>query len=361
MPVITLYNGKTGDSCVAEAGGSGGGSSRAGSWLTEVSRWLKEAVEPTFLKGLGLGLMANYPVFLNGRGRESHAIGNNAPIQDFAGVDLFKVVQNTLLLGTGDNSAVSFGNEELTVSDVTHANYYNTTTDPEDPAAPVGASAPAFLQTLVDGGGFNLAATDGVLTVVVNGVSYSVSGLTGTAVTAEAILSAIVDAGWPVNAAVEGTDTLRLFTLGLGNAQTIMATGEVAAVIYTGGSQSSNDNILYRGNGGPLTDVRASSDGIKPQRRILPGSVTVTAVTGSTLKTGVDDVITSGNTGEITGTGITAGTINYLTGAIDVEFAAAVAAAADVTAMFKALVPLNLHEQVRVPRAGMAIAMILRD
>ena len=158
---------------ISTGGGTGGGSSRSLNWEAEVSRWLKEAVEPNSpfdLKGLGLGLLANFPIFLHGRGRESNAIGSNAPIAAFNGVDLFKVIQHTLRIGVGDAAETDFGNEALTQGDPAANNYGNTGSDGEAIPVPTGAATPAFVLSNADGGGFNLSATDGILTIIVDGV-----------------------------------------------------------------------------------------------------------------------------------------------------------------------------------------------
>jgi hypothetical protein len=61
----------------------------------------------------------------------------------------------------------------------------------------------------------------------------------------------------------------------------------------------------------------------------------------------------------IAGTGLT-GTINYLTGVVDLDFTAAPASLAGVNVTFGALVPLVLSDQVKVPRSGLSVALILK-
>lgn len=357
--VITLYNGLTGASTLVDAGGTGGGSSRSLNWEAEVSRWLKEAVEPTSpidLKGLGLGILANFPVFLHGRGRESNAIGNNAPIADFNGVDLFKVVQHTLTIGVGDAAETDFGNEALTQGDPAANNYGNTGSDGTAIPVPTGAATPAFVLSNQDGGGLDLSMSDGILTLIVDGVSYAVNVGTGSSTTAEQIVSAILDAAVPVMAHHNhpGTgDEVLVTTVGVGASHTLQVdrtAGSAGAVIFPAAAAT-----LRQGKGGPLNSLEAVSSAPRPQRRILPGSITAQAGAVS----GVDSTIASGNTGVIAGTGI-AGTINYLTGVVDLDFTAAPAALAPVTVSFGALVPLDLAAQVKVPRAGMGVALVLR-
>lgn len=357
--VITLYNGLTGASTLVDAGGTGGGSSRSGPWLNEVSRWLKEAVEPTSpidLKGLGLGILANYPTLLHGRGRTSNAIGNNAPVANFNGVDLFKVVQHTLTIGVGDAAELDFGNEALTIGDPAANNYGNVGSDGLAVPVPAGAATPAFVLSNADGGGFNLAATSGVLTINVDGVSYAVTVGTGTSVSAEAIVAAILDAAVPVMAhhnAPGAGDEVLVTGVGIGASHTLQidrSAGSAGAVIFPAAAAT-----LRQGKGGPLNSLEAVSQAPRLQRRILPGSISVVA--GAV--TGVDATITTGSTGVIAGAGVS-GTINYASGVIDLDYVAAPGAAAPVNATFKALVPLDLHAQVKVPRGGLEVALILK-
>jgi hypothetical protein len=355
--IITLFNGLTGASTIVDAGGTGGGSSRSLNWEAEVSRWLKEAneqISPFDLKGLGLGILANFPTFLHGRGRESNAIGNNAPIQDFAGVDLFKVIQHTLQIGVGDNAETDFGSEALTQGDPAANNYGNVGSDGEAIPVPTGAATPAFVLSNADA--FNLSATDGILTIIVDGVSYAVNVGTGGAATSEEVVSAILDTGVPVMAhhnAPSAGDEVLLTTAAIGASHTIQidrSAGSAGAVIFPAAAAT-----LRQGKGGPLNSLEAVSDGVRAQRRVLPGSISATDAS----VTGVDGTISSGNTGVIAGTGLT-GTINYLTGVVDLDFTAAPASLAGVNVTFGALVPLVLSDQVKVPRSGLSVALILK-
>lgn len=353
MSVITLFNGLTGESTKVDAGGSGGGSSRSKAWLDEVPRWVKEAVEPEVLKGLGLGVLANYPVFLDGRGRTSNAIGTNAPIAVFNGARVWKVRRHTVQVGTGDAAELDFGNEALTQPDPTLADYGNTGSDGLSPVAPRGGAAPAFVLSNTDGGGFDLSMTDGILTVIVDGTSFNINVGIGTTTTVELLRNSIVDSGVPVQAYAQAGTHLILLSVGIGPSHTISvgrAAGSAGAVIFPAAAAT-----VRQGHGSPLNSIEAVTDGLRPQRRILPGTVTVTAgaVSGS-------DVILAdaADSGTITGTGIT-GTINYSTGILDVDFTAAPANAAAVNASYKALVPIVLSEQVKVPRSGLEVALTL--
>lgn len=351
MSLVTLYNALTGASTVVDAGDG----IRQKSWMEEVPRWLKEAVEPSVLKGLGLGRLANYPTWLDGRGLSSNPIGQAPVIPAFNGVEITQVVPQTVTLATGDAAAVAFGDTVLTEPDRTHANFFNTTTDPDDAVAPVGGSAPAFLQTLADGGGVNLAATSGVLTFRVNGTLYTITGLTGAATVVEDVRDAIATAGVPVDMQIEGADTLRIFAPGNGVSQSIEAVavaGDVATALFTGASQSSQPNVVYRGTNGPLgvidnTEVPSGSS-FKPVRRILPLSLTVTDVARILSDDGAGVLSTTSD--------LSVGTIDYATGAISLTYATAPAAAA-ITASYKVLKALDMTRPVRVPSAGMEIAL----
>jgi hypothetical protein len=356
MSQLTLYNALTGASCSVDAGDG----HRQKAWLDEIPRWLKESVEPAVLKGLGLGRLVNFPSFLDGRGLSSNPIGQAPVIGTFNGVEVTRVVPQTAVLTLGDGAVTDFGGEALTTADRTHANYFNTTTDPDDPVAPRGATGPAFLQTLADGGGFDLHLTSGILTLRVNGVLFTVTGLTGTTETAELIRDAITAAGVPVDCQVEGGDTLRIFAPGNGvtaNIEAVAVAGDVATALFTGASQSSQPNVLYTGTNGPLgvMDNLEVVGGVKPQKRILPGSVVVTATVGAATVTITDDG--AGVLSDVGGTNT--GTINYATGAIDLNYATAPDNATNVTVTWKALKELKLHEPVRVPSSGMELALRL--
>ena len=365
MSVITFYNALTGGSTLVDDGGSGGGSSRAGPWLDNVPRWLKEAVEkdgsdvgsPIDLKGLNLGILANYPVFLDGRGRESNAIGNNAPVSVFNGVDILDVRQYTTRLAIGDNSETDFGEEALTQPDKTLNDFANTGTDGLVAVLPAGGQVGAFV--ISDADTHDISGDDGILTVIVNGTSFAVPVGVGAAVTAEELAAFINVAGVPVVAVandIAGDGLLLLMTLATGGSQTISvdrSAGSAGATIFAAAAAT-----IRVGFGGPLNAVESSSDGLRPQRRILPGSVTVQDA--GTLIT-LTDTLVSGDLGTLaTAQDASTGTINYLTGAIDVDFAVAPTAAVLVNSTFKAMTPLVLSEQVRIPRGGKELAILLK-
>ena len=359
MSRVTLYDAETGNSCLVDAG-DGTGASREKSWLEEIPRWLKEAVEPgpgaafINLKGLGKGILANYPTHLDGSKRESNAIGGSAPIQPFSGADWFEVVNNTSQIGTGDAAETDFGQEVLTQGDPSADDYANTGSDGLAVPVPQGAQTPAFV--LSSAGNFNLSATDGLLTIIVNGASFTVNVGVGAATTPEAVVAAIVAAGVPVAAYVNDPgvgDEVLLLTLGVGASQTIQVSrpaGSAGATIFPAAAATART-----GNGGPLNDNRASSTGLKSQRRVLPTSVVVTTTIASATVTLTDD-----GAGVLDdGTGTHTGTIDYVTGAVNIDYGTAPDNGAAVTASYKVLSPLNLTDPVRVPRTGKEVAVLI--
>lgn len=348
MAKVTLFNAANGLSCVVDAGAKG---LRGKPWLDELSRWAKEATEPQSLAGIGLGRMANFSAIIDGQKMGVKPLGESYSTPDFNGVELFDVIPNSSVLATGDGADVTIGNDVLTEPDKTHANYFNTTTDPDDLVAPRGGSAPAFLQSVADAGGLNLSTGEGTITINVNGVAYAVAVGVATSTTVEVLRTAITNSGAPVDVAIEGGDTLRIFTLGKGISQNISVDANTASgIIFTGAGQSSQAGVTYRGTNGPLgqnsnADQVASGSGLKPQARILPGSVVVTATIGAATVTLTDD--RAGALSDITGTHT--GTINYTTGVIAITFGTAPDNATAVNASWKALRLVPLHEECRLP------------
>lgn len=78
---------------------------------------------------------------------------------------------------------------------------------------------------------------------------------------------------------------------------------------------------------------------------VRPGTVKVTAATIS----GTDD-----GSGAITGTGITAGTVNYTTGAISVTFAVAPAASVPVNVSYE----YNMEGNTNIPQVNIDITLL---
>ncbi len=338
MGRVTLYNAANGRSTLVDAGDG----LRQKSWLDEVSRWLKEAVEPVTLKGLGLGRLVNYPSFLDGSGLSSNPIGQAPDIGTFAGVTVSRVIPQTAIVG--EAAVTTFGSDALTDGDRASANYFNTTTDPDDDVIPVGATAPAFLQTIADGGGdFALTATSGILTIRINGTLFTMTGLIDENST-ELVLR-LGAFGIPADIVDGAVNTVvRIFAPGNGvtaNIEAVAVAGDAATVLFTGAAASRQPNFLYQGKGGPLgnLDNLEVVGGAKPQRRILPLSVTIS----------VDAIVmTDDGAGVISDVGGTnTGTIDYDTGALAVTLAGASTLAP--TATWKVLKTLVLHEPVRVP------------
>lgn len=364
MAVSQLYNGVTGALIGPVDEGDG---LRQKSWLAEITRYNQEAAET------GGGFRAvNYPGHFDAEQMGHRLIGDAAWVQPaYAGVDLFEAVSQTFVLGLGDGTETDWGQEALADAVPTSANYLNTTTDPDDPPDPRGAQFAAFIQSIADGGGVDLQSTDGVLTVWVNGTAFTATGLDGASVTAANVQTAIVTAGWPVNTAIEGGDTLRIWTGNLGGTAHLLVddtAGTVGPVLFTGANQSAAAGTLYTGGGGPLNQVDDSGvvGGAKPQRRILPGSITVTMTMAGEVVT-VTDTHDGGTlaTGALAGqnaagTTTVAGTINYLTGAINLDTTGdAPDAATNVLVTFKALVPIDLEKPVRIsPNVGRSYAVI---
>lgn len=352
--VSQLYDAETGELIGPIDEGEG---LRQKSFLDEIYRQLQEAAHA----GASGLRMANFPAVHTGEQLSSNPIGQAPVTGDFSGVSAFFARSQRAVLATGDGTETDFGGEALSEDDPTHANYFNTTTDPDDPVDPRGGQAPAFLQTLADGGGFNLSTSDGILTVEINGEQFTVDLGTGGSVGVAAIRDAILVAGWPVNLAIEGTDTLRIFAPGRGITSNIRVdgtAGTAGAVLFDGTSQSSQTDVLYRGTNGPLGEMGNTGvvNGAKPQRRILPGSITITMTMGGEEIEVTDDTINAGETtgtlsGESADGSVTVtGTINYVTGAIDLDTAGdAPDAATDVDAHWWALIPIPLDREVRVP------------
>lgn len=366
MPNPTmLYEGTTGR-LIAKLDIRGGLLDRP--WLSELSGVSMEASAEFGLGDPGAGRPANYSAVVDGSRQTTKLIGEPLVSSDYRGESLFEAASQRVQLALGDGSAVTFGSVALTQPDASHADYFNSTTDPKLPPAPRGAQAPAFLQT--GAATWDLSATDGILRVEINGEAFAVTVGTSATTALATVRNAIIAAGWPVHTALQSTDRLRLFTPGLGLTQNIKAIGgadTVGLALFPGTGATSAAGTLYRGSGGPLgqmSNAPGVSGGVKPQRRILPGSIVITlVVSGETIEV-TDAVITSGSTGTLSGQNVAGtvtvtGTINYVTGAISITSSAAPTNASAITASWKALVPIDLHSPVRKSPAGRDIARVL--
>lgn len=351
-----LFDALTGASTLIDAGEG----TRQKAWLDEVPRWLKEAAEPLPLAGLALGRLVNYPAFIEGdRELKSNPIGGDTnPADPFNGVEISEVIRNTVEASTGDGSVVAFGNEAASVPDPGDLNFGRGGSDTGQPV-PRGASLPAFVTSEDGSGNFNLSATDGLLTIEINGVQYVVNVGTNAATTPEGVADSIRLAGVAV-AVVEpvdatGLDGLRLLSLGGGAAQLmriVAGAGSAGAVIF-----ATIGNTFVRGANGPMNDTRnLESGGQRPQRRVLPGSVSIAATIGS-----VQVVVTDDKVGGLDdGTGTHTGTVDYATGVWSLTYGTAPDNATPVVQSQKALIPLLLSDPVRIPPGGKEFALLLK-
>lgn len=345
-----LYDALTGASVLIDAGEG----TRQKAWLDEIPRWLMEASERVEVLGLDIARRVNFPAFIEGdRELTANPIGGNVnPLDAFNGIEMSEVVPNRIQIGLGDGSETDFGGETLTAPDPAALAYATNGTD-GGPPLPRGGAHPAFLTSEDGSSNFNLGATSGDLLITVNGAQFTVDVGTGAATTPESIVAAVINAGVPVQALIADvgvTDRVRLLTLGVGVAQTIRVDGDVAAVVF-----ASSDLTDFRGAGGPLNDLRALSVGVRPQRRILPGSIQVSATIGAATVLMTDDG--AGALADDFDSPTHTGTIDYATGAIDIDYGTAPDNATAVIASYKALLPLTLSDPVRIPPGGKELAL----
>ena len=374
MPRITLYNSLNGLSCSVDAGKG----LRGKAWLDELPRWLKESVEPTALAGLGLGRMANFSAIIDGAKMGTKPLGEAYSTPTFAGVEIFECVPNTLVVGIGNAAATIIpGNVALTIGDPSAPGYAVAGVSGASVLSGSvvvpnhGTSYPAQVLSEVEAynlSGAALVAGGSIVTVSINGAPFTAAVGAGAATTAETVIAAIQAANWPcrITAVINGgaIDSFRLTTLDTGAASSLTLDGgadDCGSVLFA------SEIILAAGRrigwGGPLNDARnmtaalgAPVPGVRPQRRILPGSVTLTTTTAVGVTVATDD--RAGVLSDILGTSL--GTINYTTGATVMTWIAAPAALANVVATFKSLWPINLHDEVRCPETGMEIAIRLK-
>jgi len=365
---INIYNGATGVllGIVDAAAGL-----REKSWLEEVPQWLQEAATPRGLGSAnrGYGIEANFPTFLDGTRRAVNLIGNDTGIgvTAYSGTSVYKCIRNTQYLGTGDAAATTFGSTALTQPDLALANWANAGSNPANVPAPVGGQTPAWTMSDTGAGNYNLSATDGLITITVNGVAYVANPGTGTTTTIAQVRTAIALSGAPVGTALLNTNFILVYTLGLGSSQTLLISstaGTAGAVVF-----ATQGGTTYRGNGGPLNDQSAegvNSSGVRPTHLLLPGSVSIACTMGAEVVTATDSTIATGTTGTATGqnaagTATMTATLNYATGAVALTTAGdAPDNATEVTSTHKSLVELDLNEPARVPVGGMEIAVILK-
>jgi hypothetical protein len=283
----------------------------------------------------------------------TRAMGEALVTPAFSGIELFECVPNrTNICPAGASTAIP-GAAALTLPDITNVNYATAGAASGTIITPVnGVGYPAFITSDVEN--LNLAATDGVLSVRINGVLHTAAVGVGAATTAEVLIAAILAAGWPcmVVGVINGgaIDRIRLSALGnFGRSTTMQAdvtAGTAGAVIF-----ATETGVLRFGAGGVLNDMRsalalngAQLAGIKVGHRILPGSVTLTA----TLAGPIADSMTDNRLGVLSNLlGTSVGTIVYATGIIRATWQANASGSA-VNAAYKALWPVDLYKPARV-------------
>jgi hypothetical protein len=327
---------------------------RGKDWANELPQILLEAATRRGLTNDGYGVLANFPAFVDGRKTQSRPIGENLSTAQPASVSLFKAVSQTAVFQLGDGAVTAWLDAALTQPILATAAYgiAGATTHSDDTLAPRGGRSPAFVSSDTGVANFNLGATDGILTVIVNGTTFTVTVGTGAATTLANIVAAMTTSGIPVITTLHNTNFILLSTPAAGISQTlevVNTAGTAGAVLFAtnGGAQRS-------GNGSPIGQMDNSDvvQGMKPQRRILPGSMSLATTMAAEVVTSVDTHTAGGNTGVIAGsnaaaTATVAGTVNYVTG--NVEFDTVGDAPDNATAVnltYKALIPIDLAEEV---------------
>ena len=361
MAASRLYRADTGAQIATIAVGDG---LRGKAFLDEVSQLLMEgAVSP----GLGAtgplqgyGREANFPTFLNGEGLATWPIGAAAPvIPAYIGTSVFKAVHNTWAFATA--GVTTYGSVAPTAPTRGSANYGGAGAGDAYVVTPAGATCAARATTNA-AANFNVGAGAGVATmqVIVNGVTYTINitSANRAALTLDEFLNGFNESIGSMGGAhailTDATTAIRILTVDEGFWNTLqVVAGATANVIFAG---SGALGATVRGGGGPLNDVARQPQGAKPQRRILPQSVIFTAAVGGNAITSTDNglgVIAGNN-----GLGQTAaGTINYATGVVSIVYSGVTTTAPTVT--YKALVPLDLTQPVRIPRTGLDLALLL--
>jgi hypothetical protein len=359
MPPVTLYNAATG-AVLAKAGLGDGYRGKA--FLDEVSQLLMEgAVSPglgTSGPLVGYGREANYPTFIKGDQLTTNPIGAATPItSSYVGTTLYKVVRNSFVLGTGTGAAVLFGDVAPTTAARNAANYAGAGAGDGYTPTPAGCTAAA--RATAAGGTYNLATTSISFSVIVNGITYAITGTAsnGAAVTDTEVVDAINNSLPATSGAhallCASTGYARILTIEEGKWNTLqIVAGTQANIIFA--ASGALGTTVY-GAGGPLNQVGRQAVGAKVQRRILPGSITVTGTVSSATVTGVDSTY-----GHIVGTGFTTATstINYATGAVHVVFGTAPDNSTSVNVAFGCLIPVDLTEKVQIPPRGLDLAIL---
>lgn len=357
MPASRLYRADTGALLATVALGDG---LRGKAFLDEISQFCMEAAVSPGLGPTGplqgYGREANYPTFLNGEYLSSNPIGGPAVVPAYIGVTVFKAIANSWQLGA--LGVTTYGDVVPTTPARNAANYGGAGAGDNYVPTPAGCTAAA--RATAAGGAYNVGAGAGNFTfqVIVNGVTYTVTGpaanlaaVTDTEVTDAVNLS--LGGGGGAHALLTAGGAARILTIDEGwwNTLNIVA-GATSNVIFAG---SAALGATVRGAGGPLNDVARQTTGYKPQRRILPLSISIVSAVAANAITVTDAAgILAGNNGL---GGTAAGTINYTTGVIDVVYSGVTTTAPRIS--YKALIPLDYTQQVRVPRSGLDLAILL--
>lgn len=370
MASVRLYRADTG---VLLATGNVGDGLRGKSFLDELSGLAMEAACPRGLGAalVGYGREANYPAILTGEQMQSWPIGSPAVVVPtipggvlpYAGVTLFRAIQNTVVLGTGTGALATMGSVVPTAAARGSANYGGAGAGDAYVPTPQGCTAAARATTAA-AATFNVGAGAGTATfqIIVNGVTYTINcrAVNLAAITLAEVADGINESLGATSGAyamlTDATTAIRVLTQdeGVWNTLQVVA-GATANVIF---AASGALGVTVTGAGGPLNHVARQTTGAKPQRRILPQSISVVTTVAANAITSTDaaGVITGNN-----GLGQTcAGTINYVTGDIVLVYSAAVVNLVPVRATYKALIPVDLASPVRVPAdAGLDLAILL--
>jgi hypothetical protein len=384
-----LYNASTGALLATVQTGSG---LRGKSWLDELSQMQMEGANITIGAAgpvAGYGRLANYMTILNGEQLSSSPIGGSIvggvvtptfnPSPNYAGVTLYKCRRCSLPLGAlGIATYGSWGPPLVylpTQPARNHANYGGAGAGDNFVQTPIGSSASC--RATSEAATYNLGSGTGAAGVwtfpaILNGVTYTITGHAANldAVTALELLDGINNSigGSGFAAILVGTG-VRIMSDKTGRWNTIRITNSITWAVDTALSTVTTvlantfftTNVALAatttGQGGPLNDPSRQTTGNKAQRRILPGSITVTSavVAGAAIAI---DTWSSGTVGTLAGTHNTVAswltgtnTVNYLTGDFNCTFDAVTTVAP--SAVFTCLIPVELTDMAREP-AGTA-------
>lgn len=354
MPASRLYRADTGALLANVQVGDG---LRGKAFLDEVSQLAMEAAVSPGLGRNGYGREANYPTFINGEYLTTWPIGAAAPIASaYIGVTMFQAFRANFPLGPV--GVTTYGDVAPTAAPRGSANYGGAGAGDAYAATPAGCTAAARATTAA-APNFNVGAGAGNATfqIIVNGVTETITCASANlaAITLDEILNGLNTSLVGAHAVLtDATTAVRVLTMDEGYCNTLnVVAGATSNVIF---AASGALGVTVRGAGGPLNELARQATGLRAQRRILPQSISVTAAVGANAITVTDNGlgVLAGNNG----LGQTAaGTINYVTGAINLVYNAVTTTLP--TIVYKTLTPLDLTQQVRIPRAGLDLAILL--